>query len=264
MLLNGPASHKKNNFINLTKYEEFPDFEKCELECCQNCEDPKSCNCLGSKFRYEPFDFDYNDLTEFEEGDIKILYRGEIRVFFDSVQSAQKEGYTSYDEKVYTKFLGFLYGYTGLRGDAKKLYLDIKKGDEKRIQLIHAPTPIEQKKYAEDADLVIWSCGYQTQKIKIHTQAGKSVKLSTQMMTDNKTVIQYDVDDFSRIYLANGTQIFSKIFGLGIGYPQRRSDGMIFSKKLSNDFNFTFYRYPKVDSFDLYRNYVGGVILKKL
>jgi hypothetical protein len=83
-------------------------------------------------------------------------------------------------------------------------------------------------------------------------------------MEGTATLAQYDVDDFSRLYLANGNQLLAKVFGLGIGYPQRRGDGMVFSKKQTSDFNFTFYRYPKVDSFDLYRNYVAGVILGKL
>jgi hypothetical protein len=62
LLLNGPASYRKNTTIEQSKYEEFPEFKKCKIESCQNCQDPAACNCLASNFNYEPFDFDYNDL----------------------------------------------------------------------------------------------------------------------------------------------------------------------------------------------------------
>ena len=38
---------------------------------------------------------------------------------------------------------------------------------------------------------------------------------------------------------------------------------MLLPKKDLN-FDVTFYKYPRVDSFDLYRNYVGDTILKHL
>lgn len=35
-------------------------------------------------------------------------------------------------------------------------------------------------------------------------------------------------------------------------------------KKQSDDYQVTFYKYPRVDSFDLYRNYVGTTILNRI
>ena len=51
---------------------------------------------------------------------------------------------------------------------------------------------------------------------------------------------------------------------MGVGYPQRRSDGMQLPKKESDDYQITFYKYPKVDSFDLYRNWVGNTVLNRV
>lgn len=34
------------------------------------------------------------------------------------------------------------------------------KGEEQRVRLIKAETPELQKEYVENADLVIWACGY--------------------------------------------------------------------------------------------------------
>ena len=115
----------------------------------------------------------------------------------------------------------------------------------------------------KDADIVIWACGYQTNKVYVRNQQGKKIQMSSQSMIDHKTISQYDVDDASRLYLADGSKVLSKTFGAGIAYPQRRSDGMLLPKK-DLKFDVTFYKYPRVDSFDLYRNYVGDTILKGL
>jgi hypothetical protein len=34
------------------------------------------------------------------------------------------------------------------------------KGDEKRVKLVKAETPELQKPHLEEADLIIWACGY--------------------------------------------------------------------------------------------------------
>lgn len=59
------------------------------------------------------------------------------------------------------------------------------------------------------------------------------------------------------MYLADGNQLVDRMYGTGIGYPQRRSDGIVLPKK-QLVFDVTFYTYPKVDSFDMYRTNVGG------
>ena len=68
------------------------------------------------------------------------------------------------------------------------------------------------------------------------------------------------MDKLCRPYLADGRHVLTKMFGSGIGYPQRRSDGMC----LGNYQSEWFYQYPKVDSFDLYKGYVAETLLKHL
>lgn len=72
-------------------------------------------------------------MPSFEAGDIKILYRENIRVFYNKVQFAQQDGYKEYKQSVFSNKNGYLYSFTGLRGDAKTLYKSIKEGKERRV-----------------------------------------------------------------------------------------------------------------------------------
>lgn len=80
-------------------------------------------------------------------------------------------------------------------------------------------------------------------------------------MVSRKHLCQYDADDNCRIYLADGERVLSNTYGAGIAYPQRRCDGMVLPVKFYSP-TYRFYKYPKVDSFDLYRNTVGDLILR--
>lgn len=70
---------------------------------------------------------------------------------------------------------GYLYSFTGLRGDAKELYRQVTSGRENRLRLVKAETVAEQAKYVNSADLVIWACGYSTNELPIY-EASKQEK----------------------------------------------------------------------------------------
>ena len=61
-------------------------------------------------------------------------------MFYGSVKQAKADNYTEFSDFVFSNQNGFVYSYTGLRGDAKQLYRKIKKGDEKRVQLVKCET----------------------------------------------------------------------------------------------------------------------------
>ena len=65
-----------------------------------------------------------------------------IRVFFKDSQEAKNFNYSDYDEA--REKDGYIYAFTGLRGDAKQLYKDVKEGKETRVSLIKAETPEDQ------------------------------------------------------------------------------------------------------------------------
>jgi hypothetical protein len=116
-------------------------------------------------------------MPQFGEGDIKILYRDQIRVFYSKVKFAQEDGYNEYKQTVFSNKNGFLYSFTGLRGDARNLYKKIKAGTEKRVKLVKCPTPAEQLAHIEEADMVIWAAGYVTAAIQIKDEGGKPMNL---------------------------------------------------------------------------------------
>lgn len=105
------------------------------------------CKCLGY-FKYDEWpnlDSSVNplELPKFGEADIKILYRDRIKVFFKSAKEAYDAGYTDFDikERQHKKKDGYVYSFTGLRGDAKSLFLDVTRGKEKRVNFVKAETP---------------------------------------------------------------------------------------------------------------------------
>jgi hypothetical protein len=57
-------------------------------------------------------------------------------VFYNKVSEAEFDGYTEFEAEKFSKKDGYLYSFTGLRGDAKELYLRACKGEEKRVNLI--------------------------------------------------------------------------------------------------------------------------------
>lgn len=54
------------------------------------------------------------------------------------MSDAEFDGYTEFEKERFCNKDGYLYSFTGLRGDAKDLYLRIQKGLENRVKLIQA------------------------------------------------------------------------------------------------------------------------------
>lgn len=81
-----------------------------------------------------------HDIMAMEGASIKILYRDRIKVFYSKVKEAEFDGYTDFKQLCFSNKNGFLYSFTGLRGDAKRLYKKIMKGEEKRVKIVKAET----------------------------------------------------------------------------------------------------------------------------
>jgi hypothetical protein len=89
------------------------------VDCCK-CANNKFCKCECScfgVFTHSPWRA--QNLTNVN---IKILYRENIKVFYPTVTAAKNDGYTEFNPKVFTKQNGYVYSFSGLRGNAKTLY----------------------------------------------------------------------------------------------------------------------------------------------
>lgn len=69
---------------------------------------------------------------------MSIVYRNQIKVHFSTVEYANQENYTSYDKKLDLSQGGIVYPFTGIRGDAKEIWLRVTKGQEARASFERA------------------------------------------------------------------------------------------------------------------------------
>ncbi len=92
------------------------------MRCCEcgaakkkeNCSCP--CDCFGYfNTKSDGWDYDLDtELPTLEKGDIKILYRDKIKVFYPQVQKAEDDGYNEFKADLYKRKKGYLYSFTGL------------------------------------------------------------------------------------------------------------------------------------------------------
>lgn len=159
--------------------------------------------------------------------EIQILYRDHIRVFYPSEKEAFEDNYSEYDKKEAFNKQGKIYPFIGIRGDAKELYKTIITGEEKRIHLIKTSTNEEQRRLIQEADYVIWACGYNTNNIKI---------------SDSKNhPLEFYVEDTGMIevskqlnILKNTKEPIKNLFGIGQGYSTKAPE-LINGKKARAD-----------------------------
>ena len=149
MLLHGPCVFNHNQ--GKLMFKEFPGAPRksCRLKtaCCicgaksSGKKEPClcSCTCYG-QFSNDVWRYSAGHRLTFSDGDITILYRDRVKVFYSKVRLALADGYTDFDRRVYSKMDGYLYSFTGLRGDAKSLYKKVVAGTERRVKLVQAPT----------------------------------------------------------------------------------------------------------------------------
>jgi lysine/ornithine N-monooxygenase len=174
--------------------------------------------------------------------EIKILYREHIRVFYPSEEDAIKDGYTCYDKKAALNKQGRVYPFIGIRGDAKELYKKIIKGEENRVKLIK--TFDDTLEYINEADIVIWACGYNTNSIPVKDFRGNNIEL----FLDETGMIE--VDKELRVMNKNKCAI-RNLYGIGQGYSTKAPE-IINGKK------------ARADSIHLYNTHVSSKLYRSL
>ena len=100
--------------------------------------------------------------------------------------------------------------------------------------------------------MVIWACGYQTNKIDLKDFDQKRINLS-----QKRPFTQFDVDQKCRV-ITSDNSLLTKTFGSGLAFPLRTNDGMAHPDKDKVNAN------PRADSYSLYLNYVANQVLMNL
>jgi hypothetical protein len=60
---------------------------------------------------------------------VQIIYKNQIKVHYSNEQEAQADLYRDYDQRLDLSKGGIVYPFTGIRGDAKELWKQIKNGN---------------------------------------------------------------------------------------------------------------------------------------
>ena len=160
---------------------------------------------------------------------ISVLHRSAMQVFYNSKREAEADGYTDYkqagghpprhptvrfwltqfDSGSQVNKHGQIHSFGGLRCDAKRLFNDIRKGQDSRVRLFQArfsrartlPSVGELPRMTrrtgtqsrsqvkpgggkalatrvyDDADVIVWACGYQSNVFPVCDRDGVEVKL---------------------------------------------------------------------------------------
>jgi hypothetical protein len=111
--------------------------------------------------------------------EIRILHRQPIKVQYQSVHEARENGYSFCPREDVCFETGKVNRYGGLYEDAKKLYLDILSGAEKRVALF-SMSEISQEQYEEwliESSIVIPAFGYISHTLPICNAQGELIDL---------------------------------------------------------------------------------------
>ncbi|CAI2385090.1 unnamed protein product [Moneuplotes crassus] len=261
ILLNGPACYNHNKglgkliFKGIMPKQVIRCADKfgcgsqyCDAPVSSNPKQSQACHCFGTFDTRKIWKFDEaQQLPQFSDSEITILYKDKIKVYFHDSKDAYRSGYKAFKKCDIKKEI---YPLTGLRGDAKNLYLDVIKGREKRVRLMKVKDFKTQKSIISKADYVILSCGYHTSPIPILNVDDEEVKLAVKVPGT-----QCEVDSQLRLMTADGG-VCANIFGVGLAYPAHLTLSCKVTKSSS--------KYTRADAFQIYNNAISGIILKNL
>ena len=140
----------------------------------------------------------------FRRNDVAILHRSKIKVHFSCDAEARSVGYHYLPDEAQGEYRKSIYPFRGLRGDAKRLWMDKKDGSERRLQLKELPTPRAMADTLRTMRplVVVWAGGYAANTVPIFDPTGKPVQIvkdnAGQLVTTSKAqmlVYSGDSDD---------------------------------------------------------------------
>lgn len=196
-------------------------------------------------------------LWNWKRGDITMIHRSQIRVYYNSAAEAKRDGYTELDPGCLSNS-GRVNPFSGLRGDSKSLYKDILSGREKRIQLVKitpesANSPIGKgalwKSLLQGVEQVVLAIGMQTNKVPVIRPDGTEVA----MLTDSQGLVKSD--DRGRLLMSDGKPC-PNIFGIGVGHSQPANASQVGGETRTSN--------RRADGVRMYVQLYGHIILSNL
>ena len=203
----------------------------------------------------------------FRRNDIMIIHRSRIKIHCSSEQEARNIGYRYLPEEAQGTWRQSIFPFGGLRGDAKRLWLSKKEGEERRLQTRQVSNHKELLAVLRKSEplVVIWAGGYEANSIPILDSLGNKVQIIKdsrgQYVTDEMSRLQYFKNNTGTAeHLSKSTKGKSKIetaviekcyaIGLGAGLPAGREE--IGGEKLEG---------TRADGFNVYVGAHGKIIL---
>jgi len=222
MLLEGP--YKLRRTFTYTK-------KKREKRCkrCRTCAHTERCECAVNCLCYSSPREVKSEQSKVEGvSKVTILFRDKIRVHYSSIALAEQDGYSDFDKRLDATKSGIVYPFTGLRTDAKQLWRRIKNGQEQRVQLVQAPSPQEAKKHTQDADVVVWACGYTGSPIPFFSVSPLAITQEREVLLKKLAPnSSFEVTSLCQCIDAEFRVPFSNLFGIGMGYSLRTNDAAL-------------------------------------
>ncbi len=194
---------------------------------------------------------------DFEEGDITILHRQKLKIFYPSVEDARAEGYNDFDENDVCPLTKRLYRLGGLRWDSRELLKRIWGIGgvplEKRVRLIALdPTnqhnTVDIKALLDEATLIIPAFGYRPITLPFYDEHHQQIGLFASGEGTPSLV-----DDDCRVLDSQGEPI-PNFYGIGL------ASGFMLSGALGGEPSF----HGQTNGLWLYQNGVGERILNAI
>ena len=200
---------------------------------------------------------------------IQVIYRKQIKVHFASVAEASNHSYKDFDQNLDLSKGGIVYPFTGIRGEAKDLWMAIRNGHVSNVELVRADLPSEQANYLAQADVVIVACGYNSVQVPIHDLHGQRIPLAVshpvkrfaetiiQGSNPNKALKaeQVEVNHNCQVMHAQTRRAVHGLYGIGQGYSLATNDSSVQAEQRHGS---------KADSVGLYIKQIGNKILGQI
>ena len=146
-----------------------------------------------------------------QECSVTILHRSPFRLFYNNKREAEADGLK---DLVSTNRHGQINPFGGLRGDAKALYLSIRRGSEGRVRTVqvrHGASQTIVQRAFDRAAVIVWACGYESKPFRIiDTTTGGDLPIRSSKG-------QVEVDHECRVLLRNDGRC-PNLFAIGLGY----------------------------------------------